>query len=340
MLDSIVPLLPALVALLCTLGCAFALCSATHRLVPLDYPNERSLHRKPIPRAGGIAIAAGVVAGCVVMGSFPAMAGWALFLLIVSFADDHRSLAIAVRLPAHSAAAVGALFSSSIGPLDPVWIIVLSIAIVWMTNLFNFMDGVDGLATGAAVIGFSIYGSAAFSQHNIAVAGFAGIVATASIGFLPFNLTPARAFLGDTGSIPLGFLGAVLGILGWRSQLWPLWFPVVVFAPLIADASVTLLRRMLRGERFWRAHRSHYYQRLVLMGWTHTRVSIAYWILMILTGTVAVLARDVSDTAQVVAGILVALLLFLVGASIDIRWAQLQAKTNAAPAQPRLGQQN
>jgi UDP-N-acetylmuramyl pentapeptide phosphotransferase/UDP-N-acetylglucosamine-1-phosphate transferase len=89
--------------------------------------------------------------------------------------------------------------------------------------------------------------------------------------FLKANFHPARIFLGDVGSVPLGFLAGALGALGVYRDLVPVWFPFVVFAPFFVDATVTLLRRMLRGERFWQAHREHYYQRLVQMGWGHRR---------------------------------------------------------------------
>jgi UDP-N-acetylmuramyl pentapeptide phosphotransferase/UDP-N-acetylglucosamine-1-phosphate transferase len=94
-------------------------------------------------------------------------------------------------------------------------------------------------------------------------------VAAAAAGFLCFNFHPARIFMGDVGSVPLGFTAGALGLVGWRSGAWPLWFPLLVFAPFILDATVTLLRRALRGEKVWQAHRSHYYQRMVQMGLGH-----------------------------------------------------------------------
>lgn len=87
--------------------------------------------------------------------------------------------------------------------------------------------------------------------------------------------------MGDVGSIPLGFLAAALGLMGWQQGAWPLWFPVLVFSPFLADASVTLLRRLARGERFWQAHREHYYQRLIRMGWGHRRTAMLEYLLMV-----------------------------------------------------------
>lgn len=170
------------------------------------------------------------------------------------------------------------------------------IIIVWSTNLFNFMDGADGLAGGMALIGFGTYGYAAFTvvpSSDLSIV--AAIIAGASLGFLLFNFPPARVFMGDAGSIPLGFLAAVLGLYGVFLEVWPVWFPVLVFSPFIVDATVTLCRRLVKGEKFWLAHRQHYYQRLILSGWSHRRTTLAYYVVM-LTGAVSALyARKLFD---------------------------------------------
>jgi UDP-N-acetylmuramyl pentapeptide phosphotransferase/UDP-N-acetylglucosamine-1-phosphate transferase len=106
-------------------------------------------------------------------------------------------------------------------------------------------------------------------------------LAAATVPFLLANWPPARIFLGDAGSVPLGFLAAVFGIEGWRQGWWPAWFPLLVFLPFIADASSTLVRRLLGGERVWRAHRDHCYQRLVQLGLGHTGTLVLYSALMI-----------------------------------------------------------
>jgi len=137
---------------------------------------------------------------------------------------------------------------------------LLILAVGWITNLYNFMDGSDGLAGGMSVIGFGAYALAAGASP---LATVSLCIAAAAGAFLVFNFHPARIFLGDVGSIPLGFLAGALGLVGWRGDAWPLWFPLLVFAPFIADATVTLARRAARGERVWQAHREHYYQRLV-----------------------------------------------------------------------------
>lgn len=166
------------------------------------------------------------------------------------------------------------------------------LAIVWMTNLYNFMDGADGLAGGMSVVGFGTYAAAVAMQVNadsplgLLVAALTG----ASAGFLMFNFPPAKVFLGDAGAIPLGFLAIALGIHGNMLGLWPWWFVVLVFSPFIVDASVTLLRRTLQGNKPWIAHRDHYYQRLVLSGWSHRKTALVYYALMLAAAASALLA--------------------------------------------------
>jgi UDP-N-acetylmuramyl pentapeptide phosphotransferase/UDP-N-acetylglucosamine-1-phosphate transferase len=123
-------------------------------------------------------------------------------------------------------------------------------------------------------------------------------IAAAAAAFLLFNFHPARIFLGDAGSTTLGFLAAGLGLTGWHYGVWSLWVPLLVFSPFIVDASVTLARRLMRGEKFWQAHRSHYYQRLVLSGWSHRRTALAEYGVMVCCGCGALVFQLASDTVR------------------------------------------
>jgi UDP-N-acetylmuramyl pentapeptide phosphotransferase/UDP-N-acetylglucosamine-1-phosphate transferase len=105
-------------------------------------------------------------------------------------------------------------------------------------------------------------------------------LASASVGFLIHNFPRARVFMGDAGSIPLGFLAGCFGTYGVIAGVWPVWFPLLVFSPFIVDATFTLAKRALRREAVWRAHRSHLYQRLVLAGWSHRRLALSAYALM------------------------------------------------------------
>ena len=248
----------------------------------LDQPNERSLHERPVPRTGGIAVLLGAAAAL----GFGAAELWlplslTLALATVSFADDVKSLPVAARLASHLAAG-GVLVWYLLSPIDLWQAALIVLGIAWLTNLYNFMDGSDGLAAGMSVIGFGAYAVAATLVDEPALATTCLCLATASAAFLVFNFHPARIFLGDVGSIPLGFLAAALGVAGWRDEAWPLWFPLAVFAPFIADATLTLARRLLRGERVWQAHRDHYYQRMVRGGLGHRGTAYVAYALMVL----------------------------------------------------------
>jgi UDP-GlcNAc:undecaprenyl-phosphate GlcNAc-1-phosphate transferase len=222
---------------------------------------------------------------------------------LVSLWDDLRGLPIQVRLPAHvAAAAVAMLAVASPAPahfeLGVVEAVLAVVALVWMTNLFNFMDGSDGLAGGMAAIGFGALAIAACRAGATPLALVAAALASASAGFLAHNFPPARVFLGDAGSVPLGFLAGALGLYGALAEVWPVWFPLLVFSPFIADATVTLVRRIVRGERFWRAHRDHYYQRLVVAGWTRRRLALWSYVLMAAAAASALAAGTAGESLR------------------------------------------
>jgi UDP-GlcNAc:undecaprenyl-phosphate GlcNAc-1-phosphate transferase len=252
-----------------------------------DIPNERSLHTTAVPRVGGIALIAGVLCGWALM--FNSLTWWVVLPLLllfgVSLLDDMRSLPVQQRLLAHLLAAAILVAGSGLFAQQGVVIAVaLLLLTVWMTNLYNFMDGSDGLAGGMALFGFGMYGCAAWLSHNTPVAMLNFCIAAAAASFLYSNFHPAKIFMGDSGSIPLGFLVAAMGLLGWQQGCWAAWFPLLVFSPFIVDASVTLLKRSLRGARITEAHREHYYQRLVMLGWGHRNVALAEYGLMLAVG--------------------------------------------------------
>lgn len=299
--------------------------------LPLDQPNDRSLHRDPTPRIGGVGVMAGIVAGWTT--AFSHVSPWlltaTLLLALISLVDDVRELPVLFRLLAHFlAAAAAALFIIDAGlrggfapPAQGIAVTAfLIVALVWMTNLFNFMDGADGLAGGMALFGFGCYGLAALSEGDPGMAAMAFSVAAAAGGFLVFNFPPARVFLGDCGSIPLGFLAGTLGLLGWQSALWPAWFPLITFSPFIVDATITLLLRIARGERFWCPHYEHYYQHLVRMGWGHRKLAVSGYLLMALVGGIALATRKSDEITQLSALAGVALIYSALAVWLTVRW--------------------
>lgn len=296
-----------------------------------DIPNERSLHERPTPRVGGWGVVPTVLVAVFALAPRLWLIGaCTVFLAAVSQIDDRRSLPARVRFCAHLVAVAALIFAY---PAPVPWWILAAVAIflLWLVNLYNFMDGADGLAGGMAVFGFGGYAIAASMAHGVGVelTLVCAAVAGASAGFLLFNFHPARIFLGDAGSIPLGFLAGALGYWGWRSGAWPLWFPAMCFAPFIADASVTLLRRLMRGEKFWQAHREHYYQRMIRSGLSHGRTAASWYSLMFVGIMVAVWARGQTLLMQWFVVIAWAVVLVVAGVVIDLRWRRFQAAEKA-----------
>jgi UDP-GlcNAc:undecaprenyl-phosphate GlcNAc-1-phosphate transferase len=227
---------------------------------------------------------------------------------------------VALRFLAHFVAAVACLLV--IG-LTGWTLLAGTLAVVWMTNLYNFMDGSDGLAGGMAAIGFGALALAAWLGDAPGLAAFSAAIAAAALAFLCYNFPPARLFMGDAGSIPLGFMAAALGILGAQQKVWPWLFPLLVFSPFILDASVTLGRRALRGEKIWQAHRSHYYQRVVLLGASHRQLVLAAYGLMLAGAALAfTLLALPQHTAWLLA--LWAAIFMLIFLTIDRRWHRIR----------------
>lgn len=268
------------------------------RRVALDRPNERSLHETPVPRTGGIAIAAGVAGSLALTGNQPhPLLLVALALVAVSFCDDLFGLPTLVRFALHLAAAAIAVFLVAPG-LGPAGFAAMVLAIAWITNLYNFMDGTDGLAGGMAIVGF---GACAFALSADGPAWLLAVcvaIPASALAFLLFNFPPARIFMGDSGSIALGFMAGAVGAAGWQAGAWEPWFPVLVFSPFIVDATATLGARLLRRENVLRAHRNHYYQRLVRMGFGRRNTVLAEYLLMALAAGMALLARDQTAAFQ------------------------------------------
>jgi UDP-N-acetylmuramyl pentapeptide phosphotransferase/UDP-N-acetylglucosamine-1-phosphate transferase len=296
----------------------------------LDQPNARSLHERPVPRTGGLAVLAGVAASSASFATglwLPL--GLAAALAAVSMADDLRGMPTAVRLAAHLAAAAF-LAWYVLSPMHPVELLLIVLAIGWITNLYNFMDGSDGLAGGMAVIGFAAYATAAGLAGRPPLAATSLAIAAAALGFLVYNFHPARIFLGDVGSIPLGFLAGALGVVGWRDDVWPLWFPVLVFGPFVGDATLTLLKRAVRRDRMWLPHKEHYYQRLVRMGFGHRGAALIGYAAMLLCAAAALFGRGQTPVLQATVFAACSLVLAASAVAVDLRWRRFAAGKGAA----------
>jgi len=255
-----------------------------HRRQILDRPNERSSHRVAVPRGGGLAV---VPAFCLVWwliargpasGFLDALTLGAVALMGVSWIDDRRGLPPWPRLAAQAVAVAAALALLPASALVlhgglPLWAdrLLAGLAWLWFINLYNFMDGIDGI-TGAetASIGVGVGVVAVCAGLGAGWGALGAAAAAAGAGFLVWNWHPAKIFLGDCGSVPLGF--ALGGLLIALASAGPLVAALILPAYYLADATITLVHRLVDGETLWQAHRRHFYQRALAGAGRHDRV--------------------------------------------------------------------
>jgi Fuc2NAc and GlcNAc transferase len=280
---------------LVTWGLARILLVNARRVGLLDVPNQRSSHAMPTPRGGGLAIVVCTLAAVIVLKlidqlplnvTVTLMLGGGL-VATVGAVDDRRGLPVYLRLCAHCAAA--ALATGLIGSIESLplgqsvislgygaWLFTI-LSIIWFLNLFNFMDGIDGIAISEAI--FMSGAGGVLAAVNGAPAGVVMamfVFAASCVGFVPLNWPPARIFMGDVGS---GFLGFVVGVFALAtvvSGTLSVWTWILLSGTFLTDATVTLLRRLARGENIHQAHRTHAYQCLARKWQSHRRVTLAF----------------------------------------------------------------
>jgi len=308
--------LAAVLAMVVARAMVYYICKPGSRLHLLDHPNERSLHVHAVPRTGGIAILTGIVVGTLFFATtilISVAAVWitaaVVLLATLSFLDDREGLPVRVRLIGQIASAGlvagGGLVLPGAGLPGVEWtwpqtlgIPVTILYLLWMVNLYNFMDGMDGFAGGMTVAGFGTFALLGIQGGDTVFVTVNLIIAASAAAFLMANFPPAKIFMGDSGSATLGLLAGSMSIWAERQQLIPFWVSILVFSPFIVDATVTLLRRLLRRERVWQAHKTHYYQRLVQLGWGHRRTVMAEYVLMLACGASAIVGVQMGPTGQ------------------------------------------
>lgn len=296
--------------------------------VAIDSPCARSLHSEAMPRSGGLGIIVGVTAGWGVLadGSAFHVLIPAAALAAISLLDDIKGLHAGYRLPVHIVLA-GLFVGLTLWPAINIYAAFAAVlAISWMTNLFNFMDGSDGLAGGMAVSGFGFYALAAFMSGDTGFCMANLVVASSAAAFLTYNFHPARIFMGDAGSTFLGFLSGAVGLIGWQKGIWSLWTPFLIFSPFIVDTTLTLLKRLLRGEKIWKAHREHYYQRLIQMGYGHKKTAILEYFFMVFTGISGCFLPY--DAAKWYVIVFVTIIYLILTSTIDIYWQKFIFRKN------------
>lgn len=262
----------------------------------IDVPNERSSHARPIPSGGGLAIAVISIVGLMAYWLFNPIWPWPKLLAymagaglvsIVSWLDGLQTLSNRIRFAAHSLAAIMAIFGFGcwdivsvpfFGQLD-LGLVGLPLTFLWivgLTNAYNFMDGIDGIAGVQAVVagfGWALLGHI----EELPFVGFWGaLLAAASLGFLFHNWPPARIFMGDIGSAFLGYSFACLAVIGSQADPIMCLAGVLLVWPFVFDTVFTFFRRLKNGEDVFTAHRSHLYQRLVISGLSHRTVTLLY----------------------------------------------------------------
>ena len=308
----------------------------------VDVPNERSMHTRVTPRGGGIVLVATVLAGLAVAAlagavpTTPALlyAGVTLIVAGIGWLDDMRSVAPVLRLLTHALAAAAAIaiwgaFDRVHLPLvgalavpQPVAVSVTMLWLVGLLNAYNFMDGIDGIASGQAVVAGVMWAVLCGASAPLAMA-VAALIAAASAGFLLHNWSPARIFMGDVGSGFLGFSFALLPLLAFHTLAEPR-LPIaglLIVAPFLFDTAYTLLRRLARGENVMSAHRTHLYQRMVMSGVSHAATATLYISLAALSGAVVLAWVGGASDAVLIAPVAAVLALPLLTAAIERRAA-------------------
>jgi len=296
-----------------SLAGAWVVRALTGKGAMVDVPGERSSHSRPTARGGGIGLALGACGVLLTLGvrSWGGSGeGVSLFLLglgglIVAgsgFWDDVCRLApgwkYLFQLLGCGLVLLGGMWLSGIAwPWGWEWALgwlAVPLTLFWitgMTNLYNFMDGIDGIAAGTGLVYGLAVAWAAFSTAHPVEGGIALVLAAGCLGFLPFNFPRVRVFMGDVGSLLLGFLFAVLAVRLSQdpNNPVPFCFFVILYSGFLFDTAYTLIWRTLRGDKWWLAHRSHLYQRLVIAGWSHLRVTLLYMALSAVSLALAML---------------------------------------------------
>lgn len=291
------------------------------RLGLIDIPTPRSFHEEPMPRGGGLGILLSI---CVLLALYFALGYWGndhrafiglitgtLIVGITGFMDDIRTPPLPLRLMLQVLAAtvaiigIGSLKSIDFPHLGTLGLGVLSvpISLLWIvavTNIYNFMDGIDGLAAGQGVIAGGFLAYIGSTTGNAQVSAIGLFVAAASLGFLLFNFPPAKIFMGDVGSTTLGFTFAAVAIMGPESSASPIPFLafVIILGSFLFDSTVTLIRRALRKEKLHEAHRSHFYQIAVQLGYSHKQVTLVEYVIMILLGASSIFYVRCGEAVQ------------------------------------------
>lgn len=303
-----IPILAFLGALVLSYAGTRLLLRRAPRRAFVDVPNARSSHDSPKPRFGGVAIVAAFMATFAALYALDAgvrpmlpLAVGCAVLFAAGLLDDWRGLGVGAKLAAQVAAAGVAIAAGNLfdhvtlpvaGRVEFGWFAYPLTALLFVAsvNFYNFIDGIDGLAAGGAFIAGVFLALIAGFAGQAAIAAVAMTAAGAALGFLQFNFPPSRLFMGDSGSTFFGYCFAWLAVAGNRATPEiPFFAAALLLASLYADAGLTIVNRLLRGEMIFRPHRTHYYQRLLQLGLNHKQVTLLEYLVLMLLGASALL---------------------------------------------------
>ena len=288
-------------------------------------PGERQCHSGSRPTGGGTGLIAAVALVSLLLPLCPsgeadmaASQPWlhwvlpgAVLLSMIGWLDDRRPVSPLLRFIVQLAVSFGLIALLRGAGLDWSWmqLVVGGIMVVWLMNLYNFMDGSHGMAGFEGLFVSTVFAVLAWQAGNVLVAAMAGIVAAACAGFLPWNFPAPKIFMGDAGSVPVGFMLGALILIGGMTSSLPLPLAVLALSVFLVDSSLTLSRRVIRGERWYTPHAQHIYQRLIAQGWSHSRVLRAYQALnLVVVVPAIVLAEKLPAQAWLITGVVLSVM--------------------------------
>lgn len=312
----------------------------------LDIPNERSSHSIVTPRGGGLAIVATFIFTLLFMVAFEvvsvniaaALVGGGFLIAAIGWLDDKNSVSPRLRLAVHFLAAVWALYwldgftQMELGftTIQLGWAgsVIAAVGIVWLINLYNFMDGIDGIAGTEAICVALGAGVLLFWGGSTGLAWVCLTLAIAVGGFLVWNWSPAKIFMGDVGSGFLGFTFAVLALWSENAGAVPFIIWLLLLGVFIIDATITLIKRMSKGEKLYEAHRSHVYQLAVQAGYSHKQVTLTVLLINIILGIIAAMALYYYNYLGVIASVALIMLIIthlIMGRVLNTRISQVSS---------------
>lgn len=295
----------------------------------LDNPNPRSLHNIPTPRTGGIVIMFSISVTLLVLNNIDGVYTsinhimlTATSVALVSFFDDiydvsakyrfiihlfASSLFVIFIIPIESSSIVGLLNNINEYVLLSVFVIFLT----WVINLYNFMDGIDGMASTASIVGFIFFAALGYINGNVEFFLFTLIIAASYSGFVIFNFPPAKIFLGDLGSSTTGFLAGASILWAVSQHIFTIWQGILVFMPFLLDTTITLFKRIAIGRNVWEAHNEHYYQEMMKRKIDNRTVLLIYNCSMAISGGAALLLVGKAEYIHIVTLLMLSLLFYL-----------------------------